>query len=524
MKLSVLLFTVLFMLFGCGQRFHVITASSPGISTQTLTTAAIPKHVLSVIYGYGYGGVSRNVPISAQSPYVDWAYTDEADASAYRSAGIKTLIYLNFWRNYSTDNPSIGYTDLKPGGAHAAAEAKGCTGTPSYDSNYGGGYLADPRKTTPTLGHARVVEQYRANEYGNAYNAFFSDDTDGNGGVNPAPCNYTFASWLAATNTIDMELNVPMFVNALNAWTTGGSPTLQVPVVNPPNVLGAMCEACYVSNGGVVSGNSWMNEENAEIGVINDRKIFWEYARNVGAASSSQALRLYGYASFLLTYDPSYAMYETAFYTPSNFPIMPEQGLVPMEPVNTSASVSGYMTGSVAERRFAQCYYRGQSIGSCAVAINIGSTTAPVPVQYPASMVLVGGGVQEGGQANFTGPMVSFLQPHTAAILVGTAATPVPTPTLAPTPVPTVAPTLAPTATPAPITYGFVKNGQLAGINGSQYTYQFGSGCGYLHVYKTSSTILSPTGYLPKVGDTDTIYGSGSCSSGSVTAAKIVKD
>lgn len=520
MKLVTLLFTVLFLLFGCGQHNFNVVSTPPtpqlrdGQAVDTMSGLTIPKHVLSAIYGYGYAGVQKTVSLTDQVPYVDWAYTDQQDASLYRAAGIKTLIYMNFWRNYKTDVPLIGYTDLKPGGAHAAAEAMSCTGTPSYDSSYEGGYLADPRKTSATLGHAKVVEQYRLSSYSGIYDAFFSDDTDGNGGVSPAPCNYAFSTWLSATNTIDADLGVKMFVNALNAWSTGGNPAMQVPVVSPSNVLGAMCESCYVNNTAAVGGTAWQQQENAEIGVVANHKIFWEYARNTQPATTAYGLRTYAFASFLLTYDPRYAMYQPAFATPSAFEVMPEQGLVPMDPVTAQSNVTGYMTGAVAERRFFNCYYRGNLIGSCAVAINTGTSSAAIPVQYPNSMVLTGGGVYEGGQANFTGPKLTTLAPHSAAILIGGVIAPTPTPTLAPTPVPTPTPTT---------TYSFVKTGTIGGILETNLTVQFGAGCGWTHVYDTGA-IMVPTGYVPKVNDTITVYGTGGCTINGVQAQKIVKD
>jgi hypothetical protein len=52
---------------------------------------------------------------------------------------------------------------------------------------------------------------------------------------------------------------------------------------------------------------------------------------------------------------------------------------------------------------------------------------------------------------------------------------------------------------------------------------QFGTGCGWMHVYVNSGTVYSPSTWRPAVNDSITVYGSGSCSTGSVTAAEVVK-
>lgn len=79
-------------------------------------------------------------------------------------------------------------------------------------------------------------------------------------------------------------------------------------------------------------------------------------------------------------------------------------------------------------------------------------------------------------------------------------------------------------STPAPSTVSssFVRNGTVGGVSPSYLTVQFGSGCGWMHVYRNSSTVYSPSTWRPLVGNAITVYGSGSCAAGSVTATKIV--
>ena len=123
-------------------------------------------------------------------------------------------------------------------------------------------------------------------------------------------------------------------------------------------------------------------------------------------------LRTYIYASFLLTYSPSYSMLQEAFQSAHSFPVMPETGFVPMNPLTTSSSVSGYLTSTGAYmRQFGACYYRGAYKGKCAVVVNPSGSTVSIPTTaYSHSLGLVGGGVLDGGYVTFTNsrPIVAY--------------------------------------------------------------------------------------------------------------------
>lgn len=375
-------------------------------------------HIMTADILYGYGGTPTTTSLSSVTPYVTWVQTDPSYAAQIRSAGIKVDVYTNFWRNYSSDNPIVGYTDLEPGGAHAAAEALDCSNSAVYDSSYGGGYEADPR-TSSALAHAQTVVNYRLNEFGSNYDAIFSDDTGAVWGIT-LPCNYDEASYDGAVNSVHTSLSVPMWVNALGAPP---NPANAVDLVQPANVLGAMCEICYAGNSSngdyVQTGSSWQNVENAEIATISQHKVFWDYARATGDPSAETALRTYVYASLLLSGDPNYMMLQEAFQSATGFPVMPESGLVATNPLTTAASVSGYQTaGGAYFREFGACYYRGSFVSNCAVAVNPGTGTVSVPsTSYNHSLALSGGGVLDGGTAAFNGASVSQLAPGTAVVL-----------------------------------------------------------------------------------------------------------
>jgi hypothetical protein len=371
-------------------------------------------HIKTVIFGYGYNGVSTSVPLSFQSKYVTWAYTGSAYGAAYHAAGIKALTYTNYWRNYTIEKPVVDYTDIAPGGADASAESKTCSGAPVYDPKYGGGYLNDPR-TARAVDHALlVIGQHKAYR-----DALASDDTGVTGGVNGTPCNYNYNTWIAATNAVNAKIGLPMFINALNGWAIGGNSVTQVQLTQPANILGAQCEMCYANNGGAIGGKNWTLQETAEVGMVRAHKIFWDYARNTTSAPYAQSLRTYVLASFLLTYDPNYAMLEEAFATPTDFEVMPETQLVPLQPLTTASDVAGYVSsGGAYWRQFGACYYKGAFVGKCAVAVNPGSTSVSLPANsFSHSLTVSGSDIYDGGSASTAGPKVSALGPLTGAVL-----------------------------------------------------------------------------------------------------------
>lgn len=391
---------------------------NPSMSPTPTPAPISTTHVQTFAYIYGYAGTPTTIPLGSMTPYVNWTQTDQAHAAAIRAAGVKVQVYTNFWRNYTSDNPSIGYTDLAPGGANAAAEAKDCSGNTITDSAYGGGYEADARSAN-ALSHALTVVNYRLNSFSGNYDAVFADDTGSVWGIT-LPCGYSQSAYDAAVNSVHSQINTQVWVNALGA---APNPSTATDLVSPANVAGAMCEICYAGNGGsgdsLQTGNTWINVANAEINTISQGKTFWDYARLTGDASQETGQRIYAYASFLLTYDPAHAMFQEALSTPSGFPVMPENGLVPLSPLTTASTVSGYQgAGGAYIREFSNCYYQGSFVNSCAVVVNPSAGSVPVPsTSYSHSLTLSGYGVLDGGSVSFNGPAVTTLGPASAAIL-----------------------------------------------------------------------------------------------------------
>jgi hypothetical protein len=336
---------------------------------------------------------------------------------------------------YNEPDNGATYTDIAPGGAHADAEATSCTGTPSTFQTGGTGYVTNVYNATNALGHLNYslneVAQYVDSSnptYLKPYDYIFIDNAADMYGVSPQPCNYSQSTWASATGSVLGQLSQgPFIINALSESTMSAE-QMQMAAVNSPSVAMAMFEGCYGSHdwdssvpGDYISGvdKDWLEAEYGEIHTVALGKTFWCYSKNTGDASSLLSNRMYIYASFLLSYDPNHAVFETADATTSTFSVMPETGLVPMYPKTTASDVSGYaLAGGAYAREFGQCYYRGSAIGACAVVVNPGLTTVSVPLTgYTHSFTISGSGVLDGGTVGFSGPGVTQLGPVSAAIL-----------------------------------------------------------------------------------------------------------
>lgn len=377
----------------------------------------IPTHVQTAALIYGYGGTSPDVPLSRIVPYLTWASTSPIYAADVRAAGIKVDPYVLFYRDSASAIPNIGYEDVKPGAVDSAALAKTCRGSPITTSDPEGSYLVDPRQFATAVKLGGAVVDYSKAEYGSNYDAIYLDEVDALYGVSSTPCNFSASAWTNWTNEVDYNLHVPLWLNTLNGVMDA---TSHVALVLPSNVLGAVCESCYTNNNPdtSITGYFWTNREQAEIDVVRDGKTFWAYPRASGDAASEIGLRIYAYASFLLTYDPMHAMLQEAHETPSGFEVFPESGLVPEDPTATYPNITQYQWASGAYgRTFEHCYYRGVDKGECAVVVNPNTHAVTLSTSFTHSLKLEGYGVLDANEVYFSGPKVTTLEPGTAAIL-----------------------------------------------------------------------------------------------------------
>ncbi|HTU80827.1 MAG TPA: hypothetical protein VMF61_01780 [Candidatus Acidoferrales bacterium] len=415
-----------------GSKIKVVGIGSPSegvLAVQIVaTTASTPpptptpppisqKHVLTADYLGAPNGTTAVTPQTAAS-YLSWAQVAPATANSTSAAGIKTQLYADPNRTQAN------------------------VGDPMYNSNEST-FAHDCNNNRVTDTYAGNVTQYVMNIGGSAMQSLFSTYIAGITATahfdavyeddagplseqiytpfSAMPCNYTDAAWLAAGQAIDQASSVPVLFNGLEAFD-GQNVTLSIGLLNSSNTIGGNFEDCYSapsqpkSNGWV-----WQETEDTELQVNAQNKLFECQLRDSTAAASSTDARLYGLASFLLTYNPATSILWEEFATPSGLHVEPESQLVLLDPlVPSPAAVSGLaVSGGTYGRQYGQCYYAGSFVGPCAVVVNPDTTSHVFPFpQYNHTLVLSGGGILDGGTVSTTGPPPpTSLAPSEAAIV-----------------------------------------------------------------------------------------------------------
>jgi hypothetical protein len=401
--------------------------------TMSTTSGSIPKHVQTAEYLTTSTEIATSP--STYAPYLTWAYLGKASqAAAVRAAGIKVVLYSNPLMPHGSS-----YEKSEISSTYANVRARDCNGN-LITSYSGTGYLADVRNSSADS-YLKNVEDHYVNLYKTAnpsdshpYDAIFIDNANSTYGTSALPCNFSASTW-----TTDMDSDIqadgyPTIVNGLETNETGVAS--KVAGLKASNIIGGEYEECY-------NNKHWLAEEMSALQTIALLKSegkapgpgFWCYL-DLTSASASTVIpwRLYAYASFLLTYDPNYSVWQTSFSTPSTFKVMPETGFVPLNPLSQPTQISDLKIASGAYvRRYGACYYRGSLVGSCEIAVNPGTSTVSLPNSYAHSAVISGSGVLDGGTVSFNGPAVTSLAPGTAAILIGSStSTPAPTATATP--------------------------------------------------------------------------------------------
>ena len=379
-------------------------------------------------------------PPSTYAPYLTYAYAKTDHELLVHEAGINVIHYLSPLMPASTESQS--YPLLT--GSYSTSAATTCNGqaVTTYSgtrplantlSAYSNGSYVVNNASAYLSAAFSAWQNYVTYATGSASvpDAWFVDNAT-DYGTSATPCGDSSQSaWATGiANSLTNAATIhPVFLNALGVWTMNWAQAQQN-VLNSPNVVGAEFEGCYGGHGynSAITGDyvdgtdkKWLEAEYGEINTIAKHKTFWCYNQNTGDGASLIANRVYMYASFLLSYDEQYAVYQMADATPSTFKVFPETGFVPTEPTLTAGDVSGYQQSTgVYERQFAACYYRGTLIGNCAVVVNPSPTYMfAIPTgTYRHAAVLSGDGVLDGGSMSFGAAAPVSLGPTSAAILL----------------------------------------------------------------------------------------------------------
>jgi len=397
-------------------RILVATPSpAPGNSPTPTPGPISMTHVFTMDYLGGLNG-TRAVAWSAAAPYLTWAETGTGDAPAIHAAGIKTMFYIDANRTETGD--ALNTTD-------ETTYAHDCTGARVTDT-YNGSvtqYVMDPSSPSMQALFARDVASIAAQA---PFDAIFEDDAGalsayaGYAPFSAMPCNYSDAAWIAGGNALNAAPAIPIVFNGLSGLS-GHAVSLSTGLLSGSNVIGGDFEGCYSSaDQPKMTGWLWSAIEDTELYAASQGKAFECLGTDENAAASQLDARLFAYASFLLTYDPSRDILWELESTPSGFHVFPESELVALQPkVSEPADVSSLLlTGGAYGREYAACYIHGAFVGPCAVAINPSSASVPFPfVAYQHSVVLAGADVLEGGTISTTGAAPTTLAPNEAAIV-----------------------------------------------------------------------------------------------------------
>jgi hypothetical protein len=361
-------------------------------------------HVLTYAYLAWHGGAAA--PFGPYAPYLNWAMSSAGNGNAISSAGIHVMVYSNPNRTYPTDPL---YTQDESTFAHT------CSGARIQDSD--GSWLMNPASTDLWLLWKNLLAQYEKQGH---IDAFESDDADDIYGAGATPCNYQATQWLDATINEDAAAGAPIVYNNLGLY---GRDTIYPGIGLNATAIGGMMENCYAEwwSPPLLGDGYWRAIENTEIAMAAQHKLLFCLAMSRNAGANAIASRLYVYASFLLTYDPSTTiLFEDYATTPSNFWVYPESGLVALNPVVAppAAITSLEVSQNVYARAYRTCYLWGAYVGPCVAVVNSDSVNAhafPFP-SYHHSMVLSGGGVLDGGTVSTGGSVPSSLPPLTGVI------------------------------------------------------------------------------------------------------------
>jgi hypothetical protein len=383
------------------------SGAAPGAGSRAMAThhaktvhfnGIVPSHVMTWVSIKQ----SDNVSPTQAAPYVDWAAVNVPDANAWSAAGIKTVLYTNPNR---TGPGGEMYTQDETTFAHDCNGARiTVLGKP------GPTYQMDPR--SPNLSQVWAAWVTRVLQGKVHYDAIFDDSADSVRNLSAVPCGFDQTAWTAASRVMDGAVGQPVVFNGLGTLSDGNTNPPPAIGLNP-TAFGGELEGCYnnlTAYNPVPKRAVWQNYENTELTMSIQHKMFVCRGFAAPPAQTSYDLRLYMYASFLLSYDPGSSVISEKFSTPSNVQVEPESQLVALNPlIATPADISTLGSAPYTYgRQYADCYLGGQPIGACAAVVNADGSKQTHPFPWPGvyahTLVLNGAGTLDGGTASPNGP------------------------------------------------------------------------------------------------------------------------
>ena len=372
---------------------------------------SVPTHVLTLDAYLHAGEVNPN----EAAPYLDYAEVQHADANAFDAAGIMTILYTDPNRTY-VGQPM--YTNDESTFAHDCNGNRITVGGRRFVT-----YQMDPR--SPDLEPLWAAWVYGVLGAGYNYTYIFQDAANNIHNDSAVPCGYTEPTWTAASNANDVALGQLIIYNGLGTLGDGWENPPPSMLLNP-TTFGGNLEGCYGNIGAqnpLPKTTVWQNFETTELTMSSQQKPFFCRGLSSPPGETAYAQRIYQFASFLLTYDPSTSVIAEKFTTPSHLSVFPEETLAALEPLITAPATLKKLKSSrwTYGRQYAACYLAGQLIGTCATVINADNPSVSHPFPWPGvynhTLVLNGSGILDGGTASVTGPPPPSMIPGTSALI-----------------------------------------------------------------------------------------------------------
>ena len=367
-----------------------ITLGSGGSGDSTSSQ----KHVLTADYLGGADG-SNKVSASTAATVLSWVESSPENGTAYSAAGMKTMDYIDPFRQARTDPlfSSDSTTFSKTCGSSDISIAY--SGTTLYLMNPGSYDLESKmnawQASQKSVGHV---------------DAFFYDDIDTLYGTT-SPCNMSQTTWDSENSSFIASSKYPVVFNGYAMHTDSAS------LIKVSATAGGVVEGCYATwsapSPPYTTGSAWVLDENLQLEAAAANKLYFCYNTGSQVGSSYTALRSYIYASFLLSYSPASSVLWETFTTSSDVHVFPETKIVPTEPLVSAPSAISSLESStgVYVREYAACYLAGTNVGRCAAVVNSNaSSSESMPTlkqSYSHTMAVSGAGTLDGGSVSVTG-------------------------------------------------------------------------------------------------------------------------
>jgi hypothetical protein len=339
-----------------------------------------------------------------------------AFASAFHGAGGRyatAYINANYWYTSPDYTAPGNYAESAFGHTSSGARV-------SRPQGSGTEYYLLSNSAAQQNGFAGIADSIQS---GGGFNYIYLDGVSSNLNIslyrfNGTPVEIsTDAQYVAGMKTTVTRSPLPTIVNGY----MNGNPVQEEEYIGAPNIAGIFGESCFTHDSGTYTDQRWRDQANALLDTTQHH--YPAICGGNGELADNRPLRIYWLASWWLTYDPNYSVaLEIYGSDPNPVYVFAEQGLVPLNPVQTATTISSLqVAGGAYARQFGSCYYQRNWRGACAAIVNpSSSSTVSMPAlasAYHHSLTLDTHDLYAGGQIYLTGSVPSTLAPGQATIL-----------------------------------------------------------------------------------------------------------